>query len=162
MKTNDSLGLVGIDILPLDGTPNNKLLRKIYYLKCMFYRMLGGISNLDIKNVSEQRPFLDKLILKVAKKTRFYKLINRKKIFNKLDSIYQKNNWKNSNFSGTITGVYKTKEIVNTKFWGEGTRYKFENYMFLGPDNYDEYLTHMYGEYMKLPPEEKRKTHFED
>ena len=36
---------------------------------------------------------------------------------------------------------------------------RFEGEEFLAPRNIDAYLTMMYGDYMELPPEEKRKTH---
>ena len=34
---------------------------------------------------------------------------------------------------------------------------KFEDAMLPVPQHYHEYLTHMFGDYMKLPPEEQRK-----
>lgn len=36
---------------------------------------------------------------------------------------------------------------------------RFEGDQFLAPRDMDAYLTMMYGDYMQLPPEEKRKTH---
>ena len=35
----------------------------------------------------------------------------------------------------------------------------FEGKSFLALKNYDYYLKHIYGDYMQLPPEEKRITH---
>lgn len=37
--------------------------------------------------------------------------------------------------------------------------YKFESENFKGPKNYDMYLSNLYGDYMKLPPVEKRRIH---
>lgn len=160
-KKNDTLGMVAIDILPIDGTPNNTILRNIYYKKCMFYRALSGISNLDVKPISKSRTKFEKFILNVCLKLKLYKFIDRVKIYNKLDKLYRKYNWQDSKYSGTITGAYRSKEIVETNLWGNGTLYDFEKYKFYGPDKYDEYLTHMYGNYMQLPPEKDRKKHFE-
>ncbi len=39
-------------------------------------------------------------------------------------------------------------------------RYKFENLQFLGPNNAEDILTSIYGNYMELPPEEKRRCHY--
>jgi len=36
---------------------------------------------------------------------------------------------------------------------------QFEDITLAGLKEYDEYLTYMYGNYMELPPEEKRVTH---
>lgn len=40
-------------------------------------------------------------------------------------------------------------------------KYKFEDTCFYGPNNADKILKHWYGDYMKLPPEEKRISHFD-
>ena len=37
--------------------------------------------------------------------------------------------------------------------------YEFEGCEFWGPNDYDTYLKNLYGDYMKLPPPEKRQTH---
>lgn len=39
-------------------------------------------------------------------------------------------------------------------------KYKFENYYFLGPINYENILRRQYGDYMKLPPVEDRIPHY--
>ena len=38
-------------------------------------------------------------------------------------------------------------------------KYKFEDTEFNGVTDYDSYLSHLYGDYMQLPPEEKRHIH---
>ena len=37
---------------------------------------------------------------------------------------------------------------------------QFEGHEFNVPENYDSYLTGFYGDYMTLPPEDKRQTHY--
>ena len=36
------------------------------------------------------------------------------------------------------------------------TRVEFEGLKFMAPARYHEYLTHRYGDYMQLPPEDQR------
>ena len=45
------------------------------------------------------------------------------------------------------------------RWYEESANYEFEGHIFKGIKDYDEYLTFKFGEYMKLPPEEQRKTH---
>ena len=65
-----------------------------------------------------------------------------------------------SQYVMNFMGSYKLKSVMNRKkIYGNDTFYSFEDYMFRGPQNYDEYLTQIYGDYMKLPPVEKRNWH---
>lgn len=57
---------------------------------------------------------------------------------------------------------FADKEPVPCNWYGEGERYQFEDISLVGPKNYDGYLTHMYGDYMKLPPENQRVVHAEN
>ena len=43
LPRNTNLGLHLIDIIPLDGAPNNSLVRKVYYLKVYWYRFLASL-----------------------------------------------------------------------------------------------------------------------
>ena len=43
--------------------------------------------------------------------------------------------------------------------YGEPTLYEFEGVQVYGPQNADKYLSSLYGNYMQLPPEEKRVSH---
>lgn len=52
------------------------------------------------------------------------------------------------------------KETCPASYWGEPVFLPFETGFFPVPEKYREYLTHLYGEYMVLPPlEEQRPPH---
>ena len=48
------------------------------------------------------------------------------------------------------------EEIVKREYFGEGTKATFEGLEVVIPEKYDEFLTSIYGNYMKLPPLEKQ------
>ena len=48
------------------------------------------------------------------------------------------------------------KNIIEQKYYTSISTYKFEGYDLLGPSDYDYVLTKKYGDYMTLPPAEKR------
>ena len=56
-------------------------------------------------------------------------------------------------------GAWGKKEIVPASWYGEGTKLKFEGVTVRAPKEYKKWLEHVYGDYMQLPPEEKRVSH---
>ena len=65
-------------------------------------------------------------------------------------------------YLGNLFGRWAEKEIVPIEWYGKNKRYAFEDTSFVGLEDYDKYLTRLYGDYMKLPPEEKRVAHVEN
>jgi lipopolysaccharide cholinephosphotransferase len=63
----------------------------------------------------------------------------------------------------TLVGSYHTwsfnKEALPKDFYGDGKKVKFEDIEAIIPSNYDAYLTAKYGNYLQLPPENKREGH---
>ena len=56
-------------------------------------------------------------------------------------------------------GAYKTREIVPKSYFGKPVSYDFEDIKVSGPEKYNEYLTHMYGDYMKPPKNKEANQH---
>ena len=50
--------------------------------------------------------------------------------------------------------------LMPTEYVGKPTPIMFEGREFMGVENPDAYLSTIYGDYMKLPPVEKRLRHF--
>lgn len=77
---------------------------------------------------------------------------------NKLNNLAQEFSLQPTNFVGCITGAsdYTYKERYNVEWFKQKTEVEFEGKLYPAPYKYEEYLTHLYGNYMELPPEEKR------
>ena len=58
-------------------------------------------------------------------------------------------------------GAYRSIDVVNKSIYGEPKLYDFETIQLYGVENFDDYLRSQYGEYMELPPVEKREIHSE-
>ena len=56
-------------------------------------------------------------------------------------------------------GAWGEREIVPAEWVTRYTELAFEGHMVKAPAAYDAYLKHLYGNYMELPPAEKRVTH---
>lgn len=138
-----------IDIFPFDGVPENKLLRKIQ----QFFMYLYHLSVLQKvpKNRGKLAAFIVKMVLAITPEW----------LWNKIERVSRKvvTHW-NYETSDSIANVFGMagfqKEIMPKAYIGEGVMMNFENQMFPIPEQYDAYLTHLFGDYMTPPPEKDR------
>ena len=149
-----------IDIFPIDGTPNNGLLRKIYFFRVLYHRALMSLCYKDSIDRKRKRSNKEKLLLWIMERIPVEKLTTPYKQKCKIDKLLRKQKVEGSKYIGNIMGAYRTREIVPADFYGSGAYYPFEDTQLRGLAKYHEYLTYTYGDYMQLPPEDKRKTHF--
>ena len=149
-----------IDIFPVDGTPNNPILRKLYFFRVMYHRALMALCYKDSIDRKRKRSKKEKLLLWIMEKIPVEKLTTPYKQKCKIDKLLRSQKLEGSKYIGNIMGAYRTREIVPAQYYGKGTYYPFEDIQLRGMDMYHEYLTDTYGDYMQLPPEGSRKTHF--
>ncbi|MBR4710794.1 MAG: LicD family protein [Clostridia bacterium] len=64
-----------------------------------------------------------------------------------------------SNLIANHCGAWGKKEIVPESWYGDGVEGTFEGLSVILPCQYDKWLTQVYGNYMDLPPIEKRVPH---
>ena len=62
-------------------------------------------------------------------------------------------------FAAAVGGAYREKEILPQEVFAEYIDLPFEEQRFKAISAYDTYLSSIYGDYMTLPPEEKRVSH---
>lgn len=154
---NTQIGTAIIDILPIDGVPNNWFLREIYYIKILFFRALAGTHTPNYKN-DKLHSTKVKSIIKILKFLKIGKNYSQVELYEKLDSIYSENDYKKSKMIGTLTGSLFKKEIFPKEVWGTGISKKFVDTDFLVPEQYDTYLKKMYGkEYLTTEPSRKKQ-----
>ena len=149
-----------IDIFPIDGAPNNEALRKIYFFRVLYHRALMSLCYKDSIDRKRSRGGAEKILLWVMERLPVEKITTPYKQKCKIDKLLRKQKINGAKYIGNIMGAYRTREIVPAEFYGSGKMYPFEDIELRGMDMADEYLKWTYGDYMKLPPEEKRKTHF--
>ena len=158
MKETPITANVSIDILPIDGIPNNKIMRVIHKLKVYYYRCLAGFVNIK-KIRKKKRSIIEKILIKFGNITNIGKRIDLKKVRVKNDRFVRKYKYDDSKMVGTFYGNYGFHEVVPKKYFGNGSTVEFESKRYQAPEMVHEYLTHMYGDYMTLPPKSKRVGH---
>lgn len=144
---------VWIDVFPVDGLPESdrktrKIYKKIWFLRQFF--SMHYCEKIVAKGVLQKIvkiPFLP-----------IAKLMDGIKICKKLDTLSQTYDYDSSEFVGGIINGYGPQEkILKTDM--ESMNVEFEGCAFMGIKGYDVYLTNLYGDYMQLPPKNKRICH---
>ncbi|MCR5060497.1 MAG: LicD family protein [Saccharofermentans sp.] len=147
-KDYNSLGIF-IDIFPLDNATDNSIVRSIWtkYVWTYKYRVLA--KNIDLnsavyKNFSPTKKAITRLL-------RFgdIKRINSK--FIKKASRYI-----NRETGHAVVFYVQKPEILEKKDIFPSRLHIFENRQFYIPKDSDKILKYIYGDYMKLPPENER------
>ena len=76
-----------------------------------------------------------------------------------IENICKRHDFDTSAIVGNLVGAWGKREFVKREYFGTPKEYKFESITVYGVEQPDKYLTHVYGDYMQLPPEEKRVSH---
>ena len=138
-----------IDVFPLDGLPNQKVLRKIHEKAILFTRMLFQISRFDevVNTKRTNRPASEKAIIWCAKQFRLEKLLSKERAFRALDRTLKRAAYASSNYNVNAMGAYKLREAFDKKVFCDGALYDFEDIRIRGPVDYEAYLTQLYGDW---------------
>ncbi|MBE6164493.1 MAG: LicD family protein [Streptococcus gallolyticus] len=149
-----------IDIFPLDGMPNNLLLRQWHKSRLLAARAFYHIATFDRVNLQRpNRPLSERIIIKFVQLTGFGRNSDEKKWLWKIDKLLKKYPYKSSEWVVNFMGQYKFKEMFPKEKYGKGKLYPFENDYLNGPEDADYILTQMYGDYMTPPKESEKNAH---
>ncbi len=82
--------------------------------------------------------------------------INSKRLAQKMDQLCSEHAFDDCKYVGSLASTYRSHEIMDKGWYGKPTPYKFEGLTVYGPEKYEEYLTQLYNDWRRLPPEEER------
>ncbi len=147
-----------IDIFPMDNVIPRSLLEKIRCRTLLFLWKPNRIRNIG---VSPNSAFIKKVVGKILK---FSNKIIKKSTYENIEKLLLTMfNYKCTGYVNHLTNrstaerfrrfLIKEEDFLNIIEW------EFEGHKFPIPQNYNGYLTNIYGDYMKLPPKELRKPH---
>ncbi len=145
---------VFVDIFPIDGLPDGKLSRKIFYRKLMVLEVLrsSSIRKAFIKN--EKYRTLKRFI------GFFAKHLNPRGLALRMNLIGRKYDFDTCKLVGaSMAGVHWDQETIVREGMASAAYLPFNGRKFPVPLYYDTYLSNLYGDYMTLPDEEHRETH---
>lgn len=145
------------DIFPLDNVPNQIELREKQKKDlARINKFIQFKIGYRLKSRAVWKQTIHNIIAKVLGIIPFRLVIARKE---KIMKRYE--NYNTSCVCSMASKYSYDKQTMPREYYGEPTYVKFENTQFPAPEQLELYLSHLYGDYMKLPPIEKRKPHHE-
>ena len=142
---------VYIDVFPIDYYPENRILGKLKnLLLVLIAQRFYSVYYIDEKlHHSFWRKLANFFLSLIFKKTK-HAVIAREIIIK---------SGRKSKLMRNYSGAWGRREIVPAECFDDFVRLEFEGYQLMAPAAYDLYLRHIYGNYMTLPPVEKRISH---
>lgn len=150
---------VWMDVFPIDGLPANGLLRKLHVLNVNIKKALYKFTQINYVTTNKERPFVERFLIKFAQVTKIGKLLSPEKTLMNLDKTLQKIDYDSAKYAWNFSGCYGKREIVPIEQLRGNRKGTFEGLTVTIADEAEAYATSIYGDYMTLPPEEKRHSH---
>lgn len=155
IKEMNSKGLnngINIDVFPLDFT-NNKtgILSRNWWIVQLC--TLETYCFADLENMGSPRMAANRILRMVTS------FANNKTIISFIENhlIRHEGEYIVNHF-----GAYAAKEIMKREIFGVPTLYPFEDTELFGIERYDDYLSHVYGDYMQMPKGKANHFHIQE
>ena len=150
----DDLG-VFVDIFPIDALGDTIGEAKQKLKKVKFKRFLCVASSWKHFYINQNRNFLRQI-----PRFCFYlmrRFVNARKANAQIEKNFPFD--KEKKYWGCVCGSYEEREIMKRDVFTEYTDLEFEGIQFMCIKAYDTYLSSLYHDYMKLPPQSKQVAH---
>lgn len=146
---------VNVDVFPIDGAPSGSLeefYRTLESKRERFFRILPYYKGMT----SGKACWFIKHLCKRVRFPYFHSAIFLK---NEINSMLKSFPFESSETAGVYFAAERTRTFTRREVFEEYTSLPFEDGVFSAIAGYDSWLRSVYGDYMQLPPEEKRVSH---
>lgn len=155
MDRHKENGGLWVDVFPYDGVPDSPFLAKIFTTFCALIRVICLAMTTDF---SSKTLNTWNLLYKRFFNALTY-VIGRKRFCRFVEWIHHRYDIKKCRHVTSLFFDFRVDTILDKEKLLPQRNFAFENREYTSFENYDYVLSQAYGDYMKLPPEEKRITH---
>ncbi|MBE5792269.1 MAG: LicD family protein [Clostridiales bacterium] len=147
---------VYIDVFPLDHFTSDEVKEKSFSRKnILMVRRISRVFTLPKEN--RKKPLYRRCALFLIDALSYVLYPTLQSALNARERLFK--SIKTGGLLANHCGAWGKKEIMPAEWYGEGTELSFEGLAVRGPIEYKKWLTQVYGDYMQLPPIEKRIAH---
>lgn len=141
-----------IDIFPIDALPTNNTLSNLFFKGVRAYDIMYRCARRSGYFYKDERlQWLKRILMKVAA------IRSPRSWSNGLDRFARSGNLRKAKYAGVVAVThYGTKERMPIEVFRGTVPVTFEGASYPAPIGWETYLRGLYGDYMQLPPEEKR------
>lgn len=143
-----------LDIFPLDGAGNSAEEAMAYFAPVKWRRQLLLALTTGIRKGRSFRKNAAVILLRMIPERKL-----GKKLLLDIERMSQRRGFDSCTWVGNMMGSWMERELMPRSVFGQPTPYPFETLTIFGPEDYDAYLTSLYGNWRELPSPEKRKSH---
>ncbi len=143
------LGGIYIDVFPIDGVPENKLLQKLHFARYEYYKR---VLYLMIRDPYKHGHGPDSWIPLLSR--RLYTLAG---VQGRIRRLLRKYDYEQSKYVADYDDG--SHGVMPKTVLGMPTPYEFEGEQVMGVEQYDTYLSRKYGDYMTIPPHNEQRQH---
>lgn len=147
----DYVGGVFLDIFPLDGLPDDQV--QVAQFEKQLIKIENRYVECTIKNDNECHSIWELIALRIKRSC-----YNSRSWMQKWDDLAMSFGYDQEKVCHSHSYFYYHGGLPS-KWFGKGTLMEFEGKKYLVPTDYDAYLTHLFKNYMQLPPVESRVGH---
>ena len=141
-----------VDIFPIDGLPENKIARKLYYKRIRLLSAMGYASG--------RTAFLPGEKYRIVKKAAgaLLKPFERRFFTTKMENLAKRYDFETSKYVGvSMADHYGERETIEGEEMRSAVLLPFEGREFPVPKGYKKYLTNLYGDYMTIPKDAEER-----
>lgn len=147
---------INVDIFPIDNLPDSKWREKLLFGGVDFFHRMYDLKSSSFSSLYHLKWYkcISYSIIKCILSVLPFRIIS---FF--VDTLAKCERNTNSEWVGVLVDHYLLDQKFLRMEFNDMTMAKFENLTLPIPIGYDSILRRIYGDYMKLPPEEERITH---
>ncbi len=157
-RTSDLKIGVYVDIFPIDGLGEGNLSKayRAFRAKSFFRELIVAYNWRRYFRSQTHSLYIEPIRFLMFLLSRYLPI---KKLLRNVDNFYSELSTRSSEYSAIVCGAYRTKEIMPSSIFSNFINVNFQGHSFMGFRDYDQYLTNLYGDYLKLPPMDKQVSH---
>lgn len=140
-----------LDVFPIDALPSNRRMSDLFFKKIRAHDILLKCSRRKALRPDERLRWMKKILMALTS------IRQPCQWACSLDKAAKCRDFAKAKYAGVVTVThYGRRERMPIEVFQDSVPVTFEGETFPAPIGYDTYLRNLYGDYMQLPPEDKR------